>query len=85
MKKSIKALILPSLVLVVLLLTATSMVIATSSSTAECGTSGCHDTSSLTLSSNATGTVDASLYIPFNLAIDAGGYTRGDLDFYVVI
>ncbi len=73
------------MVFLVILLTAASMVIAYPNWTDECGNSGCHDTSSLTVTSNATGTVDASLGIPFTLTIDAGGYTRGDTEFYVNI
>ncbi|MBY8996321.1 MAG: hypothetical protein KGD60_01220 [Candidatus Thorarchaeota archaeon] len=85
MKKSFKSLVLPSLALLIILLTGASMVIADPNLTAECGGSSCHSTISLTISSNATGTVDASLGEPFNLIIDAGGYTRSDQAFYVNI
>lgn len=38
----------------------------------ECGNSGCHDTQDvLTISSNATGTVEATLGVPFILVVDA--------------
>jgi len=85
MKKSSKLFIGSSMFFLVILLTAASMVIAYPYWTDECGNSGCHNTLSLTIYSNATGTVDASLYKPFTLVIDAGGYTRGDLAFYVNI
>jgi len=62
-----------------------SMIIAFPSSTSECGTSGCHDTLTLTLSSNATGTVNATVGESFILNVDAGGYTEGDQEFYVSI
>ncbi|MHA2141870.1 MAG: hypothetical protein ACXADC_11360 [Candidatus Thorarchaeota archaeon] len=39
--------------------------------TGECGT--CHTTQTMTISSNATGTVDADLGIPFSLVVDASG------------
>jgi len=61
------------------------MVIAYPSYTQECGGSSCHSTLSLTLTSNATGTVDASFNKPFILIIDAGGYTRSDQAFYIAI
>jgi hypothetical protein len=85
MKKSSKLFIVSSMVFLAIILTAASMVIAYPSYHDECGNSGCHNTLSLTVTSNATGTVDASLGIPFTLTIDAGGYTRGDLAFYVSI
>jgi hypothetical protein len=62
-----------------------SMTIAFPSSTSECGTSGCHDTATLTISSNATGTVNATVGESFILNLDAGGYTGGDQEFYVSI
>jgi hypothetical protein len=72
-------------VFLIVLIAGASMVISYPNWTSECGSSGCHDTLSLTVTSNATGTVDASLGIPFTLTIDAGGYTRGDTEFYVNI
>lgn len=47
---------------------------------------GCHDvTDVLTLTSNATGTVDVVLGKEFILIVDAAGYTRGDRGFTVAI
>ncbi|MHA1934214.1 MAG: hypothetical protein ACW97A_02935 [Candidatus Thorarchaeota archaeon] len=44
----------------------------------------CHNTSGvLILTSNATGTVNANLSMPFVLAVDALGYTGGDQDFVI--
>lgn len=51
----------------------------------ECGNSGCHDTLSLIVTSNATGTVNATIGKPFTLEIDASSYTGGDQAFYVNI
>ena len=61
------------------------MTIAFPSSTSECGNSGCHDSATLTITSNATGTVNATVGEPFILNIDAGGYSGGDREFYVSI
>lgn len=84
MKKSSKLFIISSLAIVVIFLTASSMVIAFPSETGECGPV-CHSTLNITVTSNATGTVDAFLGEPFTLIIDAVGYTEGDTSFYVVI
>ena len=86
MKKQAKSFILISFVAVLLIFVAgASMTFGFPSSTSECGNSGCHDTLSLTVTSNATGTVSATVGTPFLLNIDASGYTEGDLSFYVAI
>ncbi|MBE0527266.1 MAG: hypothetical protein IH631_10005 [Candidatus Thorarchaeota archaeon] len=85
MRKSFKSLILLSLVSMLLIFAGASMSIAFPSSTSECGTSGCHDTATLTITSNATGAVNATVGKPFTLNIDAGGYSGGDQEFYVSI
>ena len=61
------------------------MITAFPTSTSECGTSGCHDTVNLTITSNATGLVNATVGEPFTLNINAEGYTEGDQEFYVNI
>ncbi len=61
MRKSTKSVILLSFVTFIILAAGASMTLAFPSSSSECGNSGCHDTSSLTLTSNATGTVNATV------------------------
>ncbi len=61
-----------------------SMTIANPEYTSECGPT-CHSTISITVTSNATGTVNATVNKPFILNIDAVGYTGGDQAFYVSI
>ncbi|MGY5873441.1 MAG: hypothetical protein RTV72_14415 [Candidatus Thorarchaeota archaeon] len=84
MKKSSKLFIVSSIAFLVIFLTASSMVIAFPGETGECGPS-CHSTLNITVTSNATGTVDAYQGEPFTLTIDASGYTEGDTEFYVAI
>ncbi len=85
MRKSFKSLILVVSVSLLILAAGASMTIAFPSSTTECGTSGCHNTYSLTVTSNATGAVNATVGKPFILNIDAIGYTGGDQAFFVNI
>ena len=85
MRKSFKSIILLSLFSLMFIIAGASMIIASPGSTTECGISGCHDTLSLTITSNATGTVNATVGKPFVLNINAGGYTEGDQEFYVSI
>ncbi|MHA1135810.1 MAG: hypothetical protein ACTSSE_04920 [Candidatus Thorarchaeota archaeon] len=86
MKKQVRSFILlSSVVLLVILVMGFSTSIAFPSSSSECGNSGCHDTSTITVTSNATGTFNATVGTPFILNIDAAGYTEGDLSFYVSI
>lgn len=51
--------------------------------TNECGSSGCHDTHTMTISSNATGPVNANVGVSFTLVVDAtsndGGAKSGDM------
>jgi hypothetical protein len=85
MRKPFKSLILLSLLSLIFIAAGASMTIAFPSSTSECGTSGCHDTLTLTISSNATGTVNATVGESFILNLDAGGYIEGDQEFYLSI
>ena len=45
--------------------------------TGECGSSGCHDTHTMTISSNATGTVNAKVGIAFSLVVNAASLDSG--------
>jgi hypothetical protein len=85
LRKSFKSLILLSLLSLMFIIAGASITIAFPGSTSECGTSGCHDTATLTITSNATGTVNATVGKLFTLNIDAGGYGGGDQEFYVSI
>lgn len=86
MRDQTKSLVLLTFVATLIIFAAgVSMTIAFPSSTSECGTSGCHDTSTITVMSNATGTVNATVGTPFLLEIAAVGYTEGDASFYVKI
>jgi len=84
MRKSLKSAILLSFVSLMIIAAGVSMTIAYPSYTSECGPS-CHSTSSLTVTSNATGIVSATVGTPFILNIDAVGYTGDDQAFYISI
>lgn len=84
MKYSTKLMYLIVFSLLGLLISSASLALAYSSQTSECG--GCHSTTNvLTLSSDASGTINAVDGTPFSLEVYAGGYTGGDLSFYVVV
>ncbi|MFW9806564.1 MAG: hypothetical protein ACFFFK_07535 [Candidatus Thorarchaeota archaeon] len=85
MRKSFKTLILLSILSLMFIIAGASMITAFPSSTTECGTSGCHDTLNLTITSNATGLVNATVGEPFTLNIIAEGYIEGDQEFYVKV
>ena len=85
MRKSIKSLALLSFIVIGLIAMGASFTTAYPSLTTECGNSGCHDTHTLTISSNATGPVNATVGQSFKLEIDASGYSGGDQLFYVAI
>ena len=84
LRKSFKSTIALLLLALMFIIAGASMTGAFHTSTSECGP-GCHTTATITVTSNATGTVNATVYKPFILNIDAVGYTGGDFQFYIRI
>ena len=84
MRKSFKSTIVLLLLALMLIFAGASMTRAFHTETSECGPA-CHYDPTITVTSNATGTVNATVYKPFILNIDAVGYTGGDFQFYIRI
>ncbi len=75
-------LIVVSTIMTVSILGLASFSFAFQSQTSACG--GCHSTSGvLTLTSNATGSVDATIGVPFALVCDSDGYSGSDNQYVI--
>jgi len=84
LRKSYKSSIALLLLASMFILAGASMTRAYETYTTECGPA-CHSSATITVTSNATGTVNATVNKPFILNIDAVGYTGNDFRFYIRI
>ena len=84
MKQKKKIILLLTITISLFMLAGSNTTLGSPSQTGECGL--CHGTQgSMTLTSNATGTVNAIEGVPFALVFQAGGYAGGDLQFYIAM